>query len=114
MNKKRWIVATGSGIWVLALLGYLTLMPHSESLVIGSINGLEVVGQAASRGGVARFMSDGTTAIVQLGDQQARVTSKEIHVSSGRSLDVPSGCKKVKLFEARNEIRIVFDAAEPR
>ena len=60
MSKKRWIIATGTGIWVLALLGYLTVMPNSGSLVIGSVNGLEVMGQAASRGGPARFMSDGS------------------------------------------------------
>ena len=112
MSKKRWIIATGTGIWVLVLLGYLTIMPHSGSLVIGSVHGLEVMGQAASRGGPARFLSDGTTATIQLGTQTAHVTSKEIHVSSGRSLDVPVGCKKVKLFETRNEIRVVFDHSE--
>jgi hypothetical protein len=109
MNKQRWLI--GGAVCVLIVLGTalaFMLIPRN-SLVLGSVNGREVVGQGR---GTVRFMSDGKTATVQLGSHTSRVTADQIELSGGRIVKIPENCKKVELFETRDGMRLLFDGQE--
>ena len=110
--KHRWILAAGMAVWILAILGYLAFMPASTSMVSGVVDGLEVMGQAASREGPALFVSAGGTATLQLGNQTARVTAREIEVGAGRRVPIPSACKQVRLVETESDVHILFGEGE--
>jgi hypothetical protein len=89
MNKKRWIIAAGTVICLLALMGFVAPMFVPGAMVLGSVNEREVVGRAATRRGPARFLSDGTTASLQLGRQSARVTADQVELAGGRTIKTP-------------------------
>jgi hypothetical protein len=113
MNKKRWIIA-GSVCAVIALGMALALIFLPKSMVLGSVNDREVVGQVARRLGPARFQSDGKIATIQLGSHTSRVTAEQVELPGGRIIKIPDGCKRVELLATRNDIRVLFDGQEQK
>lgn len=107
MKTNRWVKSVGIALCVLGTLALLAKLPP-QNTVSGSVNGREVIGQSASFTSSARLASQGESATLQLGAQTAHVTADTVKLPGNRNIQIPTGTRQIKLFETRNDIRVVF------
>lgn len=111
MKTNPWAKTAGIALCVLGTLALLAKLPP-QNTVSGSVNGREVIGQSASFTSSARFTTRGESATLQLGAQTAHVTADALELPGNRHLDIPANTRQIRLFETRNDIRVVFTPAE--
>lgn len=107
MKTNRWAKTVGIALCLLATLALLAKLPP-QNTVSGSVNGREVIGQSASFTSSAHLASQGESATLQLGAQTAHVTADTVKLPGNRNIQIPTGTRQIKLFETRNDIRVVF------
>ncbi len=107
MKTNRWAKTVGIALCLLATLALLAKLPP-QNTVSGSVNGREVIGQSASFTSSAHLASQGESATLQLGAQTAHVTADTVKLPGNRNIPIPTDTRQIKLFETRNDIRVVF------